>query len=96
MRTVIEQPSVSASVDDAQEKWPRAYDAWESVTWLLARDPEIGIALTESGRTRALTFEGVNAVGMPTITLVYEIEERAVIIHQAHFKSASHNEAGRA
>ena len=78
----------------AEAKWPRARDAWEALTWIVSRDPQEGKAVTESGRTRAITIEGARSIGFPTLTLVYEIQNPKIIIHDALFTDAKYAEAG--
>ena len=73
MRTVVEQPRVSQSVDDAEDRWPRTRDAWDTVLWVLARGPEgAGSPLSESGATlRSFTLDGARSIGLPTVTVLY-------------------------
>ena len=96
MWTVVEQPSVATAVDQALQKWSRAQDAWDAVTWVLARDPEFGTALTESGKTRSLTLEGARAIGLPNVTVVYELRNGQVIVHDVQFGEGTYARAGRA
>ena len=81
----------------AYRRWARANEAWEAVTWAIARDPYgAGPPLTESGKTRQLVFEGARSIGMPSIRIVYVVEPTCVIIHEASFEEASHMYAGHA
>jgi hypothetical protein len=93
--SVVEDSRVSHALDEAIERWARAQDAWDAVVWTLARHPEDGIALTESGQTRSLTLEGARSIDMPTITVVYEILA-SVVIRDARFEDAKSSFAGRA
>lgn len=96
MHSIREEPAAESAVNDAHARWPRAEDAWEAVTWVLAHDPEVGQPLGESGRLRAFTFEGARSVGMPTVTVVYECLPALVVVHDARFVDAGHANAGRA
>lgn len=96
MRTVVEQPGVSRAIDGAREHWKRAQDAWDTVLWIIARDPETGIPLTESGATRSFTLDGARSIGLPTVTVLYEIQLFEVIVHDAKFIDAKFAIAGRA
>ena len=97
MRTVVEQPRVSRALDDAKDRWPRAQDTWDTVLWVLARDAEgAGLSLTESGATRSFTLEGARSIGLPTVTVVYEIGRLEVVVHDALFGDARFAQAGRA
>jgi hypothetical protein len=94
--TVVEQPRVSRAIDDAKDRWPRAHDAWETISWTLARDPQVGKSLTESGLTRSFTIEGARSIGMPTVTVLYAIARFEITVHDATFKEARFAQAGRA
>lgn len=97
MRTVIEQPRVSRAIDDAKEHWARAQDAWDTVLWVIARDAEVaGKPLTESGATRSFTLDGARSIGLPTVTVLYEIQPLEVIVQDAKFKDAKYAQTGRA
>ena len=89
MRSVIESAEVMADVDEAKEKWARTDDAWQTVFWVLSRDPTVGEPLTEGGHLRSIVFDGSWAHEMPTIY------EHAVVIQKARFTDAK-TTAGRA
>jgi hypothetical protein len=96
VRGVVESSRASRAVDDAKLRWPRADDAWEAVTWVLARDPEIGMPLRESGTSRAFTLDGAKSIGLPTVTVVYEFDPSTVVIHDALFEDAAYDRSGLA
>lgn len=88
MLDVREEPDAQRAVDAAMTQWSRANDAWESITWVLARDPEYGEPVTESGQVKSLTLQGGRSIDLPTVTVIYTIEQRAVVIHSARFANA--------
>lgn len=97
MRDVREEESVRKAVDAAYARWPRADEAWEAVTWALARDPySAGPALSESGLVRAFVFDGARSFGMPTVRAVYVIHPALVIVSAVVFEESIHMYAGRA
>lgn len=96
MRTVRHEAEADAALGVALERWERADEVWEAALWNIARDPTIGTAVTESGRVRALTIQGARSIGWPTLTLLYEIEEQLVIVHDALFKEAGAYKPGYA
>lgn len=51
--------------------------------------------MTERGSVRAYSFEGVGSLDMPTITIVYEIAQNEIIVHDARFTEPRHRDAGR-
>ncbi len=91
MRTIREEAAARFALDAALERWSRAADAWEAVTWVVARDPEIGTPLL-----RAYTFDGVRSLDLPTVTVLYEVTEEVIVVHAARFVESRHRDAGRA
>jgi hypothetical protein len=97
VRDVREERTVEKDVNAAYLRWPRTEEAWEAVTWALARDPfSAGPAINESGLVRSLVFEGARSIGMPTVRVVYVIEPAIVIVKAAVFEDSEHMYAGRA
>lgn len=94
MLTVFESREAEESVNAALERWARAEDAWEAVKWVICRDPEFGTPLTESGWTRSFTLHGARSIGLPSVTVVYEIGV-ALTVHAALFEDAPYGQAGR-
>jgi hypothetical protein len=92
---VIEDSRVTRALDAAINRWTRAQDAWDAVVWTVARDPECGSPVTESGRTRAFTLEGARSIDMPKVTIIYVISI-AIVIHDARFEEATYSQAGTA
>jgi hypothetical protein len=96
VRTIREADAAERSLNAALERWSRAMDAWEAATWTIARDPKAGDPVTESGKTRAYSFEGARSIDMPSVTLIYEIEDdNHIIVHDALFMDSRHGQAGR-
>jgi hypothetical protein len=96
VRTIREADAAERSLNAALERWSRAMDAWEAATWTIVHDPEEGEPVTESGRTRAYTFEGARSIDMPSVTLIYEIEDdNHLIVHDALFMDSRYGQAGR-
>ena len=97
MRGVFEEPSVSDALDAACQRWARAVDAWEAITWSVARDPEDETTpLSDDGLTRLLVSEGAASIGWPTIAIVFEYDRRNITILDAQFSNAKAQQSGRA
>jgi hypothetical protein len=95
MRSVREDTEASATADDAFLKWARAEEAWDAVKWVLARDPNVGIPLTEGSALRAFTYVGGWAYDMPTIIVLYQVDAQYVTKKSAKFETAE-SPAGKA
>ena len=96
MRSLIEEASVREAVDEALDKWPRANDAWMAVQWAIARDPEIGDPVTESGNIRSFAQDGARSIGLPTVRVMYELQEPYVIIREVLFEDSKYGLTGHA
>jgi hypothetical protein len=83
VRTIREEPAAQRSLDAALQRWARASDAWDAAIWIIARDPQAGEPVTESGITRAYTFEGARSIDLPTVTLLYELRAELIVVHDA-------------
>jgi hypothetical protein len=88
MRTVREDREVEDALEEACLQWSRTQEAWDAICWALARDPTCGDPITEAGQARSFVFEGSWAHDMPTITVLYVVEEPYVTIRRARFTHA--------
>ena len=57
------------------------------ILWVLARDPTRGVPLTEGGQARSFTYEGSWAHEMPTIVVIYDVDDHYVTIHEVRFSN---------
>ena len=96
MRTVREDAAVHQALDAALDRWPRAEDAWDAVTWALARDPTVGKALNETGTIRSVVFDGAGSIGLPSLDVIYEFDEQLVSVRDVRFYDAPYPTAGTA
>jgi hypothetical protein len=98
MRTIVEQPVAAEALNRAVERWSRAWDSWQAVTWVIMREPDtyLSEALTESGLSRSFTYDGAKSIDMPTVTVVYEFRPDQIVIHEARFEESKYAQAGRA
>lgn len=88
MRDFRYDTEAAKAIDEACETWSRTDDAVFLIEWAITRDPREGKALTESGITRALTYQGASSIQMPTVTFVYEIDEYYITVKEARFETA--------
>lgn len=94
MLCITENPEVQRAVDDACDRWARAAEAWDALIWALARDAEFGNVIGERGSRRAVTLEGARSIGLPTLTAVYRVEPRRVVVERVRFLEAKSPRAG--
>jgi len=75
VRTIRIDSEPDAELEEARKKWSRLEDAWIMIEWALSRDPTKGNPLSESGRARSFVFDGSWAHHMPTIEVLYTIDD---------------------
>lgn len=97
MRDVCEDRAVELAVNAAVQRWHRADEAWEAVVWALARDPHgAGPAVTSSGLSRMIVFDGARSIDMPSLRAVYVIHSDKVQIVEVEFYDSPHAFIGHA
>lgn len=83
-------------MDSACEKWGDTERAWVAIEWALARDPAVGVPLTESGKVRGFFYDGARSIDQPDIQVIYETHSDEIIVRSAVFTDAKANQAGKA
>ena len=96
-RTVVLDTVAQDSVDSACDKWEGAEQCWRAIEWALCRDPfGAGVAMSDSGKLRALHYDGARSINQPDVDVIYEVTEHAIIIKDAVFTDAKATRAGYA
>jgi len=91
----LDSPAMEA-VDAAMERWTGAEEVLRAMEWALARDPEIGRAEFESGAVRVHTIDGARSRDLPTLTVMYRIENPYITVLEAWFRDAKYGQSGSA
>ena len=68
---------------------------WRAIEWALARDPAVGVPLTEQGNVRGLLYDGAQSIGQPDVEVIYEIQQDAIIVRSAIFRNPKASFAGK-
>jgi hypothetical protein len=83
------------AVDSAVQEWGDAERAWLAIEWALARDPHVGVPLTEKGNIRGFVYHGARSIGQPDVWVIYEIEQDEILVRDAMFSDAKSSQSGR-
>jgi hypothetical protein len=83
LRTIVEQPLVTASIKRAKQEYPRIEEFFEGMKWALARNPIRGATRVLEGEVllgyvMRTTFWKAGRV--PSLMAVYNVTENEVII----------------
>ena len=92
-RTVIEEHEPQGLRDQFTRKFPRTEDAWNGLTWLLARNPEQGTVIGLGDGIRVFKQEEVPLAAVPGITVLYKFDTENVRILEARFESIHETQA---
>ena len=96
LRDVRYDSEAAQAIQDAEEWWPRIDDAITLIEFAIARDPTEGKAMSESGSLRLLTVWGADSIGIPTVTYLYEFDDRYITVKEATFTYAKNEAAAKA
>ena len=76
---VIEASQVTQDLQ-AAPRFPRLWDAWEGLKWVLARSPGIGLPLSSMPPPWYLYRQDSMRVGDPTFTVAYSVDSPELTI----------------
>jgi hypothetical protein len=80
--TIIESPSVLHELQIAAVKYPRTWDAWEALKWLLVHNPgSHGLMMSSIPPPWYLYKQDSSRVGDPTFIITYSFNPSEVTIH---------------
>lgn len=96
MKGIFEDDCVRTTRDEAESLWPRATDSWEAVTWTLVHDETCGRPLNEQGTIRGYVWDGARSAKLPSVEVIYEIQNTDIVIRDARFFEAPYHHHGRA
>lgn len=82
-RTVVEDGAVTGFIERHQKKRPRLEEAYEGIKWRLARAPESGLKIDESGKYLLKTAD-MQPI-MPGLRVLYTFDEHSVTIEAIDF-----------
>ena len=80
IRTVIEEPDVTQTIDDATQRNPRIPAAFEALKWLLARKCDVLPSREISGSHYVYRQAGDSIADTPALIVVYIYDDNEVKI----------------
>src|SRR6266849_10953198 len=92
LRVVVLTEDAEMELEEARHQFARFDDAWDGITWLLARNPTPveSFTTTWNGQEFVLYgFEGDLAAKIPNMWLVYQYDDEQVTIHGINAMTAS-------
>jgi hypothetical protein len=83
--TLAEHPTVGSVIGTASQHSLRSSDMWAAAKWALAHDPFRGRRVTTEDEQWSLTLHGDDAYMLPTVSVLYAIEDQIVVIERVVF-----------
>jgi hypothetical protein len=83
--TLAEHPTVGSVIGTASQQSLRSSDMWAAAKWALAHDPFRGRRVTTEAEQWSLTLHGDDANMLPTVSVLYTIEDQIVVIERVNF-----------
>jgi hypothetical protein len=82
LRTIIEQPLVTARINKSKQEYPGLEKMMDAVRWTLARNPIRGAKKVTSGEIVGYFIKTIPypAHLIPSLTILYRVNEHEVII----------------
>jgi hypothetical protein len=79
LRSVREDPGVTRALQSAVRVYPRVWDAFDSLCWMLARRALAG-ATIESNELYHIHKQAGGVFGVPSLLVIYKIEDETISI----------------
>lgn len=86
-REIVESDSAKESRDNAALEYARTEDAWLAISWLVARNPEVGTPIAGDNTFRFHKQQGYSSTGQPVVSLFYTYDDTQVTIVSARFEA---------
>jgi hypothetical protein len=82
LRTVVQEPVVSAVIDAESQRFDRLADVVSAFEWLLARTPEKGYPVpdTTDPEFYLISNESIEVLNVPQVTLLYYFDDNTVTL----------------
>lgn len=88
LRQVVEEAEVSSTIDEGREKYPRLDEAWQGLTWLLARSADEMGRLSRDGKFRLYVQPGDAAFNVPEIWIIFKADAAEITVLAVHLSEA--------
>lgn len=81
LRSIREEPAVTQSLSLAGNQYPRVWDAFESMCWILARREMIGAEIPTIKDVYYLHKQAAGGFGVPALLVIYTVSEDIISLH---------------
>ena len=81
LKTVRESPEVSETIKDAAKIYPRTWEAFEGLCWLLARGMGSNVPASGDQSLYYLHRQAAGGFGVPGFTVIYSMTDETIDLH---------------
>ena len=81
LRSIREEPAVTQSLKSAGNVYPRIWDAFEGLCWILARREIYGTTISTVRDVYYLHKQAAGGYGVPALSVLYTVSEDVISLH---------------
>ena len=81
LKSIRESAAVTATVTEAAKVYPRAWEAFEGLCWLLARGGGSNIPAGTDQRIYNVHRQAAGGFGVPGFTIIYSVTGNIIDLH---------------
>lgn len=81
LRSIREEPAVTQSLQRAANIYPRVYDAYDSMCWILTRREMGGVTIPTVKDVYHMHKQAAGGYGVPSLLVIYTVEKERILFH---------------
>jgi 3-methyladenine DNA glycosylase/8-oxoguanine DNA glycosylase len=82
LRSIREELAVTEALNKGSNVYPRAWDAFEGLCWILAHQEIVGASIQTIGQVYHMHKQAAGGYGVPSLTVIYTIDPQVVTLHR--------------
>ncbi len=84
MLTIVEEGTATTKLDSLSQQHRRLGEIWDALIWVISRQPRFGERVPHHSRSGDIyilkSSPYFNSVDIPTLTLLYQVEENQITV----------------
>ena len=81
LKSIREEPVVTEALQKGRNTYPRVWEAFESLCWILTHREIYGATIPAGGNVYRLHKQGPGGYGVPALTVIYTVSEEVIVLH---------------
>jgi hypothetical protein len=79
--SIREEPAVTQSLKKGAQVYPRVWNAFEALCWILAHQDIAGPSIPTARQVYRLHKQAAGGYGVPSLTVIYTLDAKAITLH---------------